>query len=1521
MKRYAKAVSIFVCLILFTVTAAFAMQDGQSTITVTVEDDYTNDPVESVLVRLLDGGNEIASGTTDLTGRTELVISVTSNEEPDNLIPESFQVSESYPNPFEQSSSVNLQIEEPQEVQAEIYNIIGQRVASLQVNLTPGTYTLQSSLGHLAQGVYFLRILGTQSQTIKMTKVGDRIFSGGSILNINPATFITRDGPGFAGLSVDGHTGRNLTLVTSNGSYDTYQQALQVASDTSLTVEMSRNNRVIVRVADESSPTQDVETTLMVEGDNFSQQITSPDTLTLKSGMYTLSADEANTAAFSQQVEIASEDQTITVLTQVKTLADDQLQLEGLITDESTTGPISRAYVYLLNQSTSDTLAGPLFAGSDGLLDAIANLDNGPDLDLSILYRKAGYTDFEGTASVSLPDTLTLTTTLQPAPAPTASFIVSGDQTAGSPVIFDASASVGASDEDLTYSWDFGNGKRGYGQSLSHVYTSSGSYSVTLTVAGDFASMGTITKSVSVSNAPSPPALTIITGEITSVDLEPLEGVTANVVNDDFISVSGTDGRIVLGDAPSGVPIVVQLTKPGYALQTVRITPDEDSGENFFTASMVPLEEPQVITAIETGTDRTGKFGTRVSLPVDALVDSNGDVVTGDVELSMTPLDVSSDEIFAFPGGFDGLRPTGELGQLVSFGVADYTFTQNGETLQMMPGKTATIEIPVTNANVNTGDIIPLWTLDEDTGLWIEEGTGEIIASSESPSGLAMITSTGHFSWKNIDVFQNEGIYTLVPRCRNGETNIFISCTIRGNSVNPDGTSSGYAPVFVVPADGNYQMPVPLNRDFVLEASSGSGFFKGSATILPVSSPGTVIERVVDLFSTATSEEISIAYGDLLKGKSTSEKSSRYVFEGEQGDYIKIRVREALGFEGFGDVILLDDQENVLSEGNYRNNFSRYLFETLPNTGTYTIVVLSESETSNFDIELDLFDGPVNRQIAYGDRIFDFLWPGTTNTYTFDGQTEDVIELIARSVQGEGSLFGKLKLNTPNPLVSDSTTFFEYNAWVYRLEEKDGIYELEVSGAESDRFGEYILDFNTVSNLVESGSDIAYGDSILVKATNADPANSFTFEGTAGDRIRLHFDKPYPESDNRLLTTISLISPSMDIIYETRNGFDVFRNEYGFGFILPENGVYTLNTDSERISSPDAEGELFSLLLKEFVNPITKELTDDTLFDELFSTGLNLNQYTFNGGDADFSRLTVRASDGGTRSQGSVMLFDENYQLIEEGNYSGGSSGSRSIFDFETTNQEYTVIVTNRERIQESYGRIAYAVSLGSFNGGFIEFNTPLSTTLEPNEFKVFSFENEFSRREVSISAVGFNDIDQPVYILNPFNQRPRIFFNGSQSDYPTILEERGNYLLFTEENNSDSSIPIDLSIVSLEWPATLPTITNGTNTVEGELRVNGDIDRFDFTEYSNGDLKISLLPTESNSIDDSGNLKIRLNTTRDPVRLITPEFEDTSPEGPELYIWEGRISPSVEYRIHVWDQAAITSGNFKLEIEFTPDP
>lgn len=1531
MIRYYRHLLILTMFCLSTVTSLIAMQDSQATITVTVEDDYTNTPVESVLVRLLDGVSEIASATTNANGVAEILINVTSNVEPGDMIPESFQVSESYPNPFEQSAAVDLQVDKAQEVKAEIYNIIGQRVASLQVNLTPGTYTLQSSLGHLAQGVYFLRIFGSQAQTVKMTKVGDRILSGGSILKINPATFVTRSGPGESALVLGEHGARNLTLVSSNESFDTAQQTLQVASDTSLTVQLSRNNEVVFRVADENSPSQDVEISLMVEGDQFSEEIITPDTLTLKSGFYTLSAEEGDTDSISEAIEIASEDQTVTVLTQVKSLAENQLQLEGLITDETSGNPIDRAYIYLLNQTTSDTLAGPLFAGSDGVLDAIANLDNGPDLDLSILYRKAGYTDFEAAASVSLPDTLTIDTTLQPAPAPAASFTVSGDQTAGSPVSFDASASSGASGEDLIYSWDFGNGKRGYGQSLSYVYPKSGNYDVTLTVAGDFGSMDSITESVNVSNAPSPPALTFINGEITSVDLEPLEGVTAKVVNDDFTSLSGTDGRIVLADIPAGVPVVVQLSKPGYAMQTVRLTPDAQSAENYFSTSMIQLEDPVTVPAIENGASITGKFGTKVSLPVDALVNSDGDVVTGEVELSMTPLDVSSDEIFSFPGGFEGVRPTGEQGYIVSFGVADFTFTQNGETLQVMPGKAAEIEIPVTNADVEFGDIIPLWTLDEETGLWIEEGTGEIIASAGSPSGLAMVAETGHFSWKNIDVFKGgtgfdspDG-YTLIPRCRNTETGQIVACTFRGKSVNSDGSVAGYAPTVVIPAEGEFEINlfIPLNKTLEVTASSGSGSLNGSATVPPVTNPGEVVRITIDLSPRVLSDEIPIAYGDFLKGKSTLSETSRYRFEGEQDDFIRIEIREGLGFEGRGEVFLLNSEEEILQQGNYSDSFTRYLFENLPETGEYFIEVVSETEISNFDIGLDLFDGPVNREIAYGDRIFDFLWPGTVNTYTFQAMSEDVLEIIAQSFPPGAGWTVNLTIKTPNPLVDYNSLLFNYDVWVKRLEEKDGIYSLEVRGSNSGSHGNYIIDVNKIDNFVDETTEIAYGDSVLTPVYEIDQINEYTFSGNEGDLIRLHVDKPYQrETSNRLFTVLRLYGPDESLIDEVNASFESGRDA-GIGYILPSDGIYRVEVSALFTDMLSPEGDLYSLLLQNVENPLTKDLDDAPfaiLQNEFFANELDINRYTFTGEQGQFGRLILNPAFT-DRPDGKVILFDESSQLIgsESFNSNRFSSSRRvGIIDTPLTDQEYSAIVvsSSRDDVLEVSNQ-DYDVQLKRAES--IPFNSTTSQEILSGGTKFYHIENTTPGKEISVAAVGSGFDISGNGISGPSENSVRVEFATSQSFLPTILEDPGNYLLRVSSGGNVTA-NFDLTVAELETSQEIILVQNDIISENGAIRLSGDIDRFDFTPDANGVVTISLLPADANSIDNSGNLRIQVRTPG-TNGLISADSEDSAPEGEEFYKWEGDVSALNDYRIHVWDQEAISTGDFVLMVEFTPDP
>ena len=78
--------------------------------------------------------------------------------------------------------------------------------------------------------------------------------------------------------------------------------------------------------------------------------------------------------------------------------------------------------------------------------------------------------------------------------------------------------------------------------------------------------------------------------------------------------------------------------------------------------------------------------------------------------------------------------------------------------MQLAPGRKATIEIPIYIAKnrdgsaVKAGDVFPLWSLNERTGTWIEEGSGSVVAAA-SPSGFALRGEVTHFSWWNHDQF------------------------------------------------------------------------------------------------------------------------------------------------------------------------------------------------------------------------------------------------------------------------------------------------------------------------------------------------------------------------------------------------------------------------------------------------------------------------------------------------------------------------------------------------------------------------------------------------------------------------------------------------------------------------------------------------------------------------------------------------------------------------------------------------
>ncbi|WP_340103166.1 hypothetical protein [Rhodohalobacter sp. 8-1] len=251
-------------------------------------------------------------------------------------------------------------------------------------------------------------------------------------------------------------------------------------------------------------------------------------------------------------------------------------------------------------------------------------------------------------------------------------------------------------------------------------------------------------------------------------------------------------------------------------------------------------------------------------------------------------------------------------------------------------------------------------------------------------------------------------------------------------------------------------------------------------------------------------------------------------------------------------------------------------------------------------------------------------------------------------------------------------------------------------------------------------------------------------------------------------------------------------------------------------------------------------------------------------------------------------------------------------------NQEYTAIAVSNGRadVKESSNE-DYRIELKRAES--IQFNTTTNQTIPSDSFKYYHIDASEPGKEISVAAVGSGVVISGNVITDPIEDFLRVGFAGSQSIEPTLLETSGNYLLRVS-SETNISANFDLTIVDLEPSQDITLLQNDVISENGSIRLSGDIDRFDFIPDANGTITISIKPADSNSLDDSGDLNVQVAELPNVNRIVRPSSEDTFPIGDELYIWEGAVSALNDYRISILDQAASATGDFILEIEFTPD-
>lgn len=318
-----------------------------------------------------------------------------------------------------------------------------------------------------------------------------------------------------------------------------------------------------------------------------------------------------------------------------------------------------------------------------------------------------------------------------------------------------------------------------------------------------------------------------ISGQVLDVDGRPLEGVTVQVREGIILkrgqkAITSPGGLFTLKGIVPAQRIFLSFEKEGYTptQSTVSLVQKVPTGRWLPRYEYKLLRETTVSkTLLKRGASQSldpalggtlAEAGFKVSFSPDSLTAEGGQPV----QVVITPVDVSTAAIQGAPGEFAARTADGRLETLESFSMADFSLYQGTNKVNLKPGATAEIELLLPqNTRLQEGDVTPMWYFDTASGLWQEEGSGRVAASSSLPDRLAVFANVAHFSWWNSD--QVIDVAEVRGRVVDQVGNPLAGVNVSGNGVD----YAGYSYPVRTDAAGYYCQKVKAGSLSSLQAS------------------------------------------------------------------------------------------------------------------------------------------------------------------------------------------------------------------------------------------------------------------------------------------------------------------------------------------------------------------------------------------------------------------------------------------------------------------------------------------------------------------------------------------------------------------------------------------------------------------------------------------------------------------------------------------------------------------------------
>ena len=752
------------------------------------------------------------------------------------------------------------------------------------------------------------------------------------------------------------------------------------------------------------------------------------------------------------------------------------------------------------------------------------------------------------------------------------------------------------------------------------------------------------------------------TGVIKVVDLngiifdnqdQPLAGVTVEVGN--RTTESDENGVFIVRQADvSTIGTMLKVSLDGYFDLSRIVYPNSNKEKIYVKLNMTPTGDASKFEAAVGGLINLNDGASVVFAP-NSIVNVDGSIYSGEVSVFSYWFDPTSRELMLnSPASLEGIDKDGVDKILGTYGMIGIELeSSSGQPLQIDSDKEAELSFPIPSSILTDApDEIPLWSLDEETGKWIEE-------FKATKAGDKYVGSVNHFSFWNCDF-----PYDLVTLSGFLSSDSGVPLANQGILIRLDALNAAYGYTdntgfFTgkVPKDSELELTVRECTVDILDLDIGpfaadTDLGTISATLL--SGTSTISANLVG----CVGEELGSAYGlvndyQLISAASdgsingvltnctnTENKIKFYdgaqlnvsefidldftVAENNLGDVI---VCEQLGeYINFGvdggDFFLIEDPEafiidgqRVVVTGNAGSLGASFELPDATSLGTY------EPTSANTYLPPDM---------NYPNGNFLNCWSGNLTNYSCSQFTVSITEL---DLAGEilGGTFAGYLLSAPDGSVTDPEE--QFVTGTFRSKIVDQFDGATVSGRvwiDSNGNGTRDLDEEdaTICDIVftrhgSTGTSVTFGTT-RVEAVDG----TYVFEGLQPGEYYLRM-----LNTNYDLTEFQTGDSEKDNdFYQPGGGI---QNYYSYSFTVGsgevlENvdlGFTTPNSIEGYIVSSGCEPEIdFNFILSGGLKPFTAELSDgqvETFDDDINFTVLTGGAYTITVTDAVGNSTTV----------------------------------------------------------------------------------------------------------------------------------------------------------------------------------------------------------------------------------------------------------------------------------------------------------